>query len=46
MKLYKNLPPVLFKTTIKNVKRGQGPDKVPFDFFDAHPWDNGEKIME
>jgi hypothetical protein len=46
IKLYKNLPPVVFKTSINKVKRGQGPDKVPFDVFDAQSRDNGEKLME
>jgi hypothetical protein len=46
MKLYKNLPSVLFKTIIKRVKRGQGPDKNPIDVFDALPWDNTKKRIE
>jgi hypothetical protein len=46
MKLYKNLPPVFFKRTIKRVKRGQGPYKTLTDVCDELPWDNGGNKME
>jgi hypothetical protein len=46
MKLYKSLQPVLFKTTIERVKRGQIPNKNPIDVVDAPPWENADKRME
>jgi hypothetical protein len=46
MKKFQALPPVLFKRTIKKVKRGKGIEKSPINVYDALPWEETDRKLK